>query len=547
MRSLAPHDRDIIIQSFEPIQEILGKWGIASVLYRKDGAGAGESPADGSGGEVLCSDECECECRFFPPGQETAAAGALIESRCPAGYLRLAVPWRQRRQVGGYLICCLKNLRYHKTEALERICSRLGMDSTVLLEQGLADEALGQEETAGVLSDILELLIAKSRNCGEHGAELEALSHSLTQSYEELSLLHRISERLKVTQEPEAFFRDLCQDLKEVVEVTRVVALWSEGQEPFGVFNMESSSGEVELSETDVYLLWQRTKRASRNSAGVLIDSNVNGPYRHQWPKTIQSLVAVPIRRGDKIIGVLAALNKINKADFDSTDIKLLTSVANASGVYLDNLQLYQDLRDLLLGVLRALTSSIDAKDPYTCGHSERVAIISRWLGEALSLSAAQVNNIYLGGLLHDVGKIGVSEAVLGKTGKLVENERDQMCKHPQIGKNILEGIKQMAEVMPAVLTHHERFDGSGYPQGLKGENIPLAGRIVMLADSFDAMTSERTYHKALPWATALSEIRRCRGTQFDPSLSDTFLKSDLKQLIGHLEEIKAKQQKPVP
>jgi HD-GYP domain-containing protein (c-di-GMP phosphodiesterase class II) len=196
-----------------------------------------------------------------------------------------------------------------------------------------------------------------------------------------------------------------------------------------------------------------------------------------------------------------------------------------------------------MLGVLRALTSSIDAKDPYTCGHSERVAVISRWLAGEMSFNADQVNNIYLGGLLHDVGKIGVSESVLCKPGVLVKEEFEQICRHPQIGANILGGIKQMFEVTPAVLTHHEQFDGSGYPQGLKGKKIPLAGRIVMLADSFDAMTSDRTYRRALPLATALAEIRRFSGTQFDPVLAEIFLESDLGGLIDQLEEIKAKQQ----
>lgn len=372
--------------------------------------------------------------------------------------------------------------------------------------------------------------------------ELEALSLSLSQSYEELALLHQISDRMTVTQEPEEFFYTLCQDLKDVLEVSKLLVLWKEQDTPENSFSKMISSGEPSLSATDKQLLWQRILRQAAQPSKVLIDSNVDGPYTHHWPTLIRNLAGVPICRGEKVMGALVALNKMNKADFDSLDTKLLMSVANESAVYLDNFRLYTDLQNLLLGVLRALTSSIDAKDPYTCGHSERVALISRWLAKQLSLRDIEVHNLYLAGLLHDVGKIGVSEAVLCKPGELVEQEFEQISKHPRIGANILGGIKQMNEVTPAVLSHHEHFNGSGYPQGLRGQNIPLSGRIVMLADSFDAMTSDRTYRKALPRPTALAEIRRFSGTQFDPHLAEIFLNSDLDDLTEQLEASKGKQ-----
>ncbi len=129
-----------------------------------------------------------------------------------------------------------------------------------------------------------------------------------------------------------------------------------------------------------------------------------------------------------------------------------------------------------------------------------------------------------MAGLLHDVGKIGVPEAVLQKTGRLTTEEFEQIKKHPEIGARILQDIKQIEDIIPGVLHHHERYDGKGYPAGLAGENIPLMGRIICLADCFDAMTSSRTYRKALPLEVALTEIRRCSGTQFDPRLAEVFL-----------------------
>jgi putative nucleotidyltransferase with HDIG domain len=180
----------------------------------------------------------------------------------------------------------------------------------------------------------------------------------------------------------------------------------------------------------------------------------------------------------------------------------------------------------LMMGLLHSLTSAVDAKDAYTCGHSERVALLSRHLAQQLGYSDHEVERIYMAGLLHDVGKIGVPEAVLQKPGKLTVEEFDQMKKHPEIGARILADIKQVKDILPGVLHHHERYDGRGYPSGLAGENIPAMGRILCLADCFDAMTSNRTYRKALPLEVALTEIRRCSGTQFDPAMTDAFLKT---------------------
>ena len=131
-----------------------------------------------------------------------------------------------------------------------------------------------------------------------------------------------------------------------------------------------------------------------------------------------------------------------------------------------------------------------------------------------------------MAGLLHDVGKIGVPESVLQKTGRLTPEEFEQMKKHPQIGARILADVKQVKPLVPGVLYHHERYDGKGYPAGLAGSDIPLMGRIICLADCFDAMTSNRTYRKALPLEVALTEIRRCAGTQFDPALAEAFLRT---------------------
>jgi HD-GYP domain-containing protein (c-di-GMP phosphodiesterase class II) len=238
-----------------------------------------------------------------------------------------------------------------------------------------------------------------------------------------------------------------------------------------------------------------------------------------------KQLIAVPLQRQDEVLGCLFGLDKL-VGDFDSVDSKLLNSIANESAIYLENVTLFDDVHGLMMGLLHSLTSAVDAKDAYTCGHSERVALLSRHLAKQIKLSEHQVERIYMAGLLHDVGKIGVPEAVLQKTGKLTPEEFEHMKKHPEIGARILSDIKQVKDILPGVLHHHERYDGKGYPAGLAGQSIPQMGRIICLADCFDAMTSNRTYRKALPLEVALNEIRRCAGTQFDPTLADAFLQT---------------------
>lgn len=368
--------------------------------------------------------------------------------------------------------------------------------------------------------------------------EVEALTEALSQSYEEAALLHRVSERMQVAQRPESFFADVCRDLGDILDVELMLVLQPEAVGSVGPVRILSHAGDLRGLEKQSDLLWFRACRQARADRGILVDDGREGPLHLTWPQPIRDIVAIPVQRDQTVLAVVVAINKRSRSGFNSTDIKLLQAVAGDIAVYLDNSRLYQDLQELLMGSLCALTRSIDAKDPYTCGHSERVAHIGRYLAERMTLPAAQINTIYLTGLLHDIGKIGVQEAVLCKPGRLLPGEFEQIRRHPQIGANILGGIKQMAEVTPGVLSHHERYDGAGYPKGLVGRQIPLAGRIIQLADSFDAMITDRTYHQALPIAAALAEIRRFSGTQFDPELADVLLALDTRRLVDDLHHI---------
>jgi len=174
-------------------------------------------------------------------------------------------------------------------------------------------------------------------------------------------------------------------------------------------------------------------------------------------------------------------------------------------------------------GAIRALATALDARDPYTAGHSERVSVLSVAIGRSLRLRDEEIEVIRLGALLHDIGKIGVPDAVLLKPTALTHAEFDIIKQHPGAGARILQSVPFLIPHLPIVELHHERPDGRGYPHGLRGDEIPIAAHIVHVADAYDAMTSERVYRKPLSPRAALEELERCSGSQFDPAIVDAF------------------------
>ncbi len=184
----------------------------------------------------------------------------------------------------------------------------------------------------------------------------------------------------------------------------------------------------------------------------------------------------------------------------------------------------YKDLQELFRSLVTVMVNILDAKSPWTKGHSVRVAMYAEEIGREMGLDEDETKTIHLAGMLHDIGKIGTYDYVLDKPAKLTDEEFAQVKKHPAKGAEILGGIKQLKHVIPLVRHHHERIDGKGYPDGLRGEDIPLGARIMHVADSFDSMTADRPYRPSPGMDYAISELKRCNGTQFDPQVVEVFL-----------------------
>ncbi len=235
--------------------------------------------------------------------------------------------------------------------------------------------------------------------------------------------------------------------------------------------------------------------------------------------------VIVPVRNKGQAVALLTLGPKQVDLPYSSEDLALLHTVANQLAVATENTQLYGRMRDLYLSGIRTLAATVDAKDAYTHGHSARVAAYSRALALALGLRQLEVETIELAGLLHDIGKIGVPDAVLQKPARLAPDERTLMMEHAELGAKILADNPALLPLAPLIRHHHEWYNGGGYPDGLRGDDIPLGAAIIAVADTFDTMTTDRPYRRAPGWERARAEIARCAGTQFHPRVVGAFLR----------------------
>jgi response regulator RpfG family c-di-GMP phosphodiesterase len=250
--------------------------------------------------------------------------------------------------------------------------------------------------------------------------------------------------------------------------------------------------------------------------------AKANRFYETEPEIAVQSLIAVPLRMKQRLVGWISATSFTKGKRFDEGQRKLLSIVGSRAAAAIENARLYEDLRATFQQTIEGLAKAIDKMDRYTAGHSDRVATYAMYLAVRLGLSHEQIETVRQSALMHDIGKIGCV-LNLNKPGKLTQDEYEVFKKHPGFGRDILEPIRFLHPLIPGVHLHHERWDGRGYPLGLKGEDVPLIARIIAVADTYDAMTSDRAYRRALPHEVAVAEIERCSGTQFDPAVSHDF------------------------
>ncbi len=238
----------------------------------------------------------------------------------------------------------------------------------------------------------------------------------------------------------------------------------------------------------------------------------------------LKSIISIPLITKQSVMGVLNLYTK-NRHVFTEDEKRLLGIFANQAAGAIENAKLFESLRGSYLNTIQALSMAIDAKDRYTHGHSKRVSDISLLIAKEMNFDDDQIDLLKYAADLHDIGKIGISELIISKEGKLTVDEYEIIKTHPLVGETIVEPVPFLQDIKPIIRHHHERWDGYGYPDGLAGEEIPFMSRIILIADAYDAMTSDRPYRKALSHEEAVKEIMKHNGTQFDPKVVDAFLR----------------------
>ena len=404
-------------------------------------------------------------------------------------------------------------------------CEEAGLDTDCIFE-GLKQTQRHTAEELSTLTQTLSWNLADLRKVDQGSFAAEDLTEQLGQNYENITLLYRLGRSMSSLETPKLIAQSVCNQLLETQDFGWVSAYFRSDNE--GVPELAGQcmvAGDLPGDHTQ----FQHT-----------LESMVCDWQADRWSKLLQvgeheladiaqgEIILDPIQHDGRVIGVVLAGGKTGiDPEATSSDTQLVDAIAAFLGTFHENASRFNEQQMMFIGTLEAVSTALDAKDPYTYGHSDRVAHMAVQLSRAIGLDEAEVERIRIAGLVHDVGKIGVPEAVLCKTGKLTNDEYDLIKQHPRIGYNILKGIPNMEDVLDGVLYHHERWDGRGYPDRIAGENIPLYGRILAVADTFDAMSSTRSYRQAMPRDKVLEEILRCAGSQFDPRLTGPFVALD--------------------
>jgi HD-GYP domain-containing protein (c-di-GMP phosphodiesterase class II) len=416
------------------------------------------------------------------------------------------------------------------------------------LTRTIAEIALEQERLQKWAQAVSDRLRQADQLLSRHRDD-SSLEAQVKPAWEGLLRLDHLIRRLRIHKEPARNQKRILQAAWEILGVRTLVWVPQQADAPL-LFQGEAALSAWECRQLATWL----AQAPDLQTTGVLLCNEVQASsWGGRFPN-IHNLLALPV--SDQ--GPLGWLIGINKTDgmgrdegrgmrdevnrgrahpssliphpcsgrvipFRRSDAALLTPFAALLDLHVRSFGRYRDVQELLVGLTRSLTAAIDAKDSYTFGHSERVARIAVELGRQLSLPEEELSDVFLAGLLHDIGKIGIRDAVLRKAEPLTPEEFDHVKEHVTIGYSILKDLHPIRHLLPGVRNHHERYDGRGYPDGLAGEEIPLLARILAVADSFDAMTTNRPYRDALPLARVEQILSEGAGTQWDRRVIEAF------------------------
>ncbi len=359
-----------------------------------------------------------------------------------------------------------------------------------------------------------------------HQKEIEALAQELTQSFEDLSLYARIARQIKALKFSADRLKNVLQDLLGTLRVdlafTRV---------------FKHPEYNIHIGQPDLIKRIEHPVRyidslidtippsiVPSTAPYFIVNDSAAEPDFRKLHQHRYRFLAVPMRNNGETFGWLGMLSFNMKEIFRQSELSLLSSMAEQITVVIVYSQLYKEMERFVINVVKSLVHAIEAKDYYTRGHSERVNHYCMALADNLSMDREQRASLHWASILHDVGKIGIPEIILNKPEGLDDEEYGLVKSHSQKGYDILKPIEQIDGALPGILHHHERYDGKGYPKGLKGNEIPLIARIIAIADTFDALTSDRAYRSGIHPESAFEIMKKESGRQLDPNLLDLFV-----------------------
>ncbi len=373
---------------------------------------------------------------------------------------------------------------------------------------------------------VISWMLDDLRTLRSNTETIDLFSEQLGDSYEVVTTLQDLGRSMGALNEPDGIILDGITEIASTLDYNWVACVINRDHEIQRVVKSpihQAGTRALDEEEIERVLAHVRTSESMGRADTTEIFSVLAG-FEDLEPQ----ILVHPIERGGEQLGVLIAAGKNgDDPQVSSHETKLMESISGMLGAALENAELYYRQQLTFIGTVKALSAAIDAKDQYTRGHSERVAMLSALLALKVGYREDQAERVRISGLVHDVGKIGVPESVLCKPARLTDEEFDIIKTHPVIGHRIMRDIPDLHDILPGVLHHHERWDGRGYPGNLAGEDIPHMARIMALADTFDAMSSNRAYRSGMPREKVFAEFRACAGTQFDPELVEPFLGLD--------------------
>lgn len=479
--------------------------------------------------------------------EEVARRGTveIIEDYAPLVVLAVPIPSEESGECRHTALATFVTQPLDSQHDITLAAQAVGVDAEVAMRWAKGQSIWSSLAVEQLSQSVLNQALTRAEN-QKLKRQLTSVSQHLLQTFDELNLLHRIHERLSLASNEQQLLDQVVRWLNDVLPAQCLIGcMEARTEDSAGLDDQQRYwivAGDCPVPKAELNDFFVRLGPGARDST-ILFDREVTGSPNWFYPD-VREVISVPIYAGNDTVGWLLALNRQEgrqrrEGEFGSLETSLLSSVASMLGMHSGNVRLFKDQEGFFESVVRAFSSAIDAKDQYTRGHSERVARISVCLARRLGCSKQQLNTIYLSGLLHDIGKIGIDDNVLQKPGKLTSEEFNHIQQHPQFGYEILKGVQQLQQVLPVVLHHHESWDGTGYPHQLAGEEIPWLARIVAVADSFDAMSSDRVYRTGMPAEKLNAIFRENAGKQWDARVVEAFfaVRKEIEEVIRESRE----------